>query len=289
MKSTASKGKKKKKYLRTDFTDQDKILGHYMNDVSRYKPLTPEEERKVAKRIRRGDKKATSELVRANLRFVINVAHNYSNQGIPLLDLINIGNMGLIRAAKGFDERKNFKFISYAVWWIRQAMLEALAMQSRAVRVPLTRVTQLMNLQKAKEKIEREMQRTASPAEIEAALKIKHPEALNDIMAMEKPALSLDTPMESGVSLVELLEDDTASSEEEVIKKSEKEEINKHLKRLSSMERKVVQEYYGIGQDHEKTLTEIGNKYKLTRERIRQIKDIAIKKLRRQYHVRKVK
>jgi RNA polymerase primary sigma factor len=275
---------KTKKSSYTDNSTEEKILTQYMEDVGRYKPLSSVEEHELAKRIRKGDKKAAEKLIRANLTFVITVVNNYKNQGLPLLDLINIGNMGLIRAAKKFDERKNYKFISYAVWWIRQAVLGALADQSRALRIPMHCVSQIVSMRKIKEKIEREKQREAYPEEIEAALALKRPTALNKLISIDTPHLSLDTSsFDNGAPLVELMEGESDSPEDLVLKLSEKEDIKRKLGCLTTMEKKVICEYYGIDKEDAKTLADIGKKFRLTRERVRQIREQALKKLRACY------
>lgn len=278
------KSLKLKKPIYADISTEEKILTKYMDDVGKYKPLSSEEERALAKCVRKGDKKAAMKLVHANLTFVIKVANNYKNQGLPLLDLINIGNMGLIQAAKRFDDRKNYKFISYAVWWVRQAILQALANQSRAIRVPLHCVSQIIGVRRIKEKIEREKHREAFPEEIETALALKHPKTLSNLMCIDTPHLSLNSSSyDDGAPLVELLESDIESPEDLVLAVSEKEDVIKHLGCLTPMEKKVICEYYGINKDDAKTLADIGKKYKLTRERVRQIREQALRKLRVTY------
>ena len=274
-----------KKFSLNENPDPEDILIKYMKDINKYRTITPEEEILIAKRIRAGDKKAVKELVHANLPFVITVAKNYNNQGIPLIDLINIGNMGLMIAAKRFDHRKNFKFISYAVWWIRQSILKALAEQPRLIKMPLNRTAQLSNFKKIREKIEKEQHRSASQEEIESILKIKNPDILSDIRSMETHTLSLNKPLENGLCLMDFVRDEDASTDGDLLIESEREDIERHLEVLTKMERKVIYGYFGLDQGKEMTLTEMGKRFKLTKERIRQIKDIALKKLRKKYHV----
>jgi RNA polymerase primary sigma factor len=285
MKSILLKGKSKRS-LYTGDTITEKILSRYIKEALKWRQLTIEEEKAVTRRIRNGDKKAVEELIHANLLFVINVANGYSHQGVPLTDLISIGNTGLITAAKRFDERKNFRFISYAVYWIRHAILEALAKQSRAVRVPINKVTQIVKLRKAIEKIEKKQHRSATPEEIGVALKIKSPEKLSGIMSLDESCVSLNSPSDNGVPLIEYLEDENACSPDaDILKTSEREEIERHLGCLTKIEKKVIREYYGLDDDNPKTLADIGKKYKVTRERARQLKERALKKLRKAFNL----
>jgi RNA polymerase primary sigma factor len=266
----------------------NKILDSYMKDIRGLKLLGLKMEGELAKRIREGDNTAIDELVSANLLFVVNVANKYSNQGIPVVDLINIGNMGLIKAAKKFDERKNFKFISYAVWWIRQAILDALAKQSRVVKIPYSKATQIFNIRKTKEKIEREEHREASSEELQTVLKLKNSETLDRIMSIDISRISLDSPVNEGVALVDCLQDENDTPEEEAIIASEREYLIKNLNTLSKLEKKIICDLFGIDKIEPKSLAELGRKYKCSRERVRQIKNRALKKLKRKYAQKEV-
>ena len=256
-------------------------LEKYLSEISREELLTVDEEVELAQRIHKGDKKALERLVKANLRFVVSVAKQYQNQGLSLPDLINEGNVGLIRAAEKFDETRGFKFISYAVWWIRQSILQALAEQSRLIRVPLNQVGSVNKINKILSKFEQENERRPSVEEI--AEEIEMPEdKIGDALKVNTRHVSMDAPFSDSDnnSLVDVLEDhDSPTADNELVNESLREEIKKTLGLLKDRERKIVEEFYGIG-GPEKSLEEIGNKYGLSRERVRQIKEKALRQLR---------
>jgi RNA polymerase primary sigma factor len=235
------------------------------------RPKSPEKSRRVER------------LVKANLRFVVSVARNYQNQGMPLADLINEGNLGLIRAAYRFDEKKNFKFISYAVWWIRQAILQSLANHSRIVKMPLNRVATIHKVGKARAKLEQKYRRLPNPQEVAEELGIEEQE-VTDMMQIGNNHTSLDAPLADGQKgkLLDLIsdEDEDENPDSHIMKISLNEEISKLLATLSSRERDVLRMYFGIGHDTAYTLEEIGVHTSITRERVRQIKDTALTKLR---------
>ena len=257
-------------------------LDKYLREISNVKLLTPEEEIAYAKRIKKGDHDALEKLTKANLRFVVSVAKQYQNQGLSLGDLINAGNLGLIKAASRFDETRGFKFISYAVWWIRQSILQSLAEQARIVRLPLNRIGVLNKIEKIFTSLEQEFEREPSPSEIANELKIN----LRDVFeALNSPGtyLSLDAPFnrEDENRLVDTLEnkelpppDKTLLSESLII------EIERALSTLNKREAEVIRLYFGIGIENSLTLEEIGEKFNLTRERVRQIKEKALRRLR---------
>ena len=256
-------------------------LEKYLSEISREELLTVDEEVELAQRIHKGDKKALERLVKANLRFVVSVAKQYQNQGLSLPDLINEGNVGLIRAAEKFDETRGFKFISYAVWWIRQSILQALAEQSRLIRVPLNQVGSVNKINKILSKFEQENERRPSVEEI--AEEIEMPEdKIGDALKVNTRHVSMDAPFSDSDnnSLVDVLEDhDSPTADNELVNESLRAEIEKTLGLLKDRERKIVEEFYGIG-GPEKSLEEIGNKYGLSRERVRQIKEKALRQLR---------
>jgi len=247
-----------------------------------YKAVAPTDELKMASCIKSGDKKAVDRLVKANLRFVVSVARNYQNQGMSLVDLINEGNLGLIKAAKRFDENKNFKFISYAVWWIRQAILQGLADHSRIVKVPLNRVATIHKVGKTSANLEQKYNRLPNMKEVADALGITEDDVA-DSLKIGSTHSSLDAPLsdEKG-SLMDLMVDSKVEKPDEyAVRKSQNKEIDKILAILNKREREVIRLYFGIGEDTSYTLDEIGKRSGITRERVRQIKDIALRKLRR--------
>ncbi|MGD9202260.1 MAG: RNA polymerase sigma factor RpoD/SigA [Chitinispirillia bacterium] len=255
----------------------------YLKDIARHKALSAGEEAEVARRIRKGDKKAVEKIVKANLRFVVSVARNYQNQGMPLSDLINEGNLGLIRAAYRFDEKKNFKFISYAVWWIRQAILQGLADHSRIVKVPLNRVAAIHKVGKIRAKLEQKYRRLPNDDEVADELNINESDVTNTLKISNRHT-SLDAPIrdENAGSLMDIMGDkDQEKPDEFVIKSSIRKEIERALRILSKRERHVIRMYFGIGEDTNYTLEEIGHQSNITRERVRQIKNSALKKLKR--------
>jgi RNA polymerase primary sigma factor len=265
-----------------NFVVEDGNLGLYLRDIARYKPLPPPDELKMASRIKNGDKKALDRLVKANLRFVVSVARNYQNQGMSLVDLINEGNLGLIKAAKRFDENKNFKFISYAVWWIRQAILQGLADHSRIVKVPLNRVATIHKVGKTSANLEQKYNRLPNMKEVADALGITEDDVA-DSLKIGSTHSSLDAPLsdEKG-SLMDLMVDSKVEKPDDyAIRRSQNKEVDKILAILNKREREVIRLYFGIGEDTSYTLDEIGKRSGITRERVRQIKDIALRKLRR--------
>ena len=262
--------------------DIDRTLDLYLKEIGETPLLKPEEEVELAKRIKEGDQEALEKLTKANLRFVVSVAKQYQDQGLSLADLINEGNIGLIKAAKRFDEKRGFKFISYAVWWIRQSILQALAEQSRIVRLPLNRVGTLHKIGKAASELEQEYGRAPSTDEIAEELDMTI-EEINDTLQISNSHLSLDQPFTEGESnsLKDVLEDERAQSPDEpVMNESLKEEIERVLSTLTEREAEVITLYFGINRERALTLEEIGERFGLTRERVRQIKEKAIKRLR---------
>lgn len=257
-------------------------LDKFLQDVGREEMINAEQEVSLAQRIRNGDEAALEKLVRANLRFVISVAKQYQNQGLSLPDLINEGNVGLIKAARRFDETRGFKFISYAVWWIRQSILQALAEQSRIVRLPLNQVGALSKLKKETSRLEQLFERNPSLEELAETLEMS-PDRLSDVLRISSKAISMDAPLiaEDDVNLIDVYIDDNADSTDSfIMKESLNAEINRSLSILSKKEREIVNLFFGIGQEHGYTLDEIAIKFDLTRERVRQIKDRAIKRLK---------
>ncbi|MBR1469160.1 MAG: RNA polymerase sigma factor RpoD/SigA [Prevotella sp.] len=257
-------------------------LEKYLQEIGHEELLSANEEVELAQRIRNGDREALERLTKANLRFVVSVAKQYQNQGLDLADLINEGNVGLIKAAERFDETRGFKFISYAVWWIRQSILQALAEQSRIVRLPLNQVGSASRINKVLNKFEQENERRPSINEI--AEKIDLPEEkIADAMKNSSRHISMDAPFSDGDenSLLDVMPNlDTPQTDNELVMESLREEIAVALKSLNERERNVIQAFYGIGQP-EMTLEEIGQKYGLTRERVRQIREKAIRHLRK--------
>lgn len=260
-------------------------LDKYLQEIGREKLISPEEEVRLAQRIKKGDEQALDELTKANLRFVVSVAKQYQNQGLSLPDLINEGNLGLIKAARKFDETRGFKFISYAVWWIRQSILQALAEQSRMVRLPLNQVGSLHKVSKAASEFEQKNERRPSIEEIAGDVDMPEEKIAEAIKANTRH-VSVDAPFTSddSNSLLDVLpNDDSPSADNELIRESLQKEISRALTTLSKRERNVIEAYFGIGQP-EMTLEEIGDKYGLTRERVRQIKEKAIRRLRHSTH-----
>lgn len=256
-------------------------LDKYLQEIGREDLISVEEEVELAARIRKGDRKALDKLTRANLRFVVSVAKQYQNQGLSLPDLINEGNLGLIKAAEKFDETRGFKFISYAVWWIRQSILQALAEQSRIVRLPLNQVGSLNKINKALSRFEQEHERRPSPDELAEELGLPV-EKVADTMKVQGRHISVDAPFVDGEdnSLLDVLvNDDSPMADRTLVNESLSREIDRALNTLTDRERDIVRMFFGIGQQ-EKTLEEIGDQFGLTRERVRQIKEKAIRRLR---------
>jgi RNA polymerase primary sigma factor len=261
---------------------EHKSLDKYLQEIGSVDMISAEEEVDLALRIREGDNKALERLVNANLRFVVSVAKQYQNQGLPLGDLINEGNLGLIRAAQRFDETRGFKFISYAVWWIRQSILQALAEQARIIRLPLNRIGALSKINKAAIALEQRYEREPSTEEIATLLEISE-DSVKDFMQVASRHISIDAPVstEEESSLLSLLENvDEPDPDQALIKESLKNEILNTLRILSEKERSVLCFFFGINRQNELSLEEISDKMELTRERVRQIKEKAIKKLK---------
>jgi RNA polymerase primary sigma factor len=257
-------------------------LDKYLQEIGKEELITAEEEVNLARRIKEGDQWALEKLTKANLRFVVSVAKQYQNQGLSLPDLINEGNLGLIKAAQRFDETRGFKFISYAVWWIRQSILQALAEQSRIVRLPLNQVGSLNKINKAFSKLEQEYEREPTAEELAAVLEIPE-EKIADTMRVSGRHVSMDAPFVQGEdnSLVDVLVNhDSPRADTQLINESLSKEIERSLSTLTERERDVVKLFFGIGVNHGLTLEEIGAKFDLTRERVRQIKEKAIRRLR---------
>ena len=257
-------------------------LDKYLQEIGKVDLITAEEEVELAQKIKAGDQIALEKLTKANLRFVVSVAKQYQNQGLTLPDLINEGNLGLIKAAQRFDETRGFKFISYAVWWIRQSILQALAEQSRIVRLPLNQVGSLNKINKAFSKLEQEFERPPSNDELASALDLSE-EKIKDTMKVSGRHVSVDAPFVDGEdnSLLDVMvNNDSPKADLELMRESLQREIERSLTTLSDREKDVVMLFFGIGQQHGLTLEEIGSKFDLTRERVRQIKEKAIRRLR---------
>ena len=260
---------------------ESESLEKYLQEIGKEELLSTDEEVELAQRIRKGDRKALDRLTKANLRFVVSVAKQYQNQGMSLPDLINEGNLGLIKAAEKFDETRGFKFISYAVWWIRQSILQAIAEQSRIVRVPLNQVGSVNKINRMLNKFEQENERRPSSVEISEQTDIPQ-EKVDEAIMVNSRHVSVDAPFVDGEdnSLLDVLvNDDAPMADRQLVMESLRSEIATILKMLNERERNVITAFYGIGQP-EMTLEEIGNKFGLTRERVRQIKEKAIRRLR---------
>ena len=259
-------------------------LDKYLQEIGKVDLITADEEVELARKIRGGDANALEKLTKANLRFVVSVSKQYQNQGLSLPDLINEGNLGLIKAAQRFDETRGFKFISYAVWWIRQSILQALAEQSRIVRLPLNKIGSINKINKTFSKLEQEFEREPSPAEIATMLEISE----NDVKESMKNTgrhVSMDAPLTTGDenagSMYDVMEaDDSPSPENGLLHESLRREIERALHTLTPREADVVRLYFGLGGEHAMTLEEIGERFDLTRERVRQIKEKAIRRLK---------
>jgi len=262
---------------------ESQSLEKYLQEIGKVELITPEEEVRLAKAIKQGDQFALDKLTKANLRFVVSVAKQYQNQGLSLPDLINEGNLGLIKAAQRFDETRGFKFISYAVWWIRQSILQSLAEQSRIVRLPLNKVGLTNKIQKAFSKLEQEFEREPSPQELAEILELDTDE-VSATLGIGGRHISMDTPLSEGEdnTLIDVMENPNAERAETNIehKESLKQEIDRSMQSLTERQKEVICYFFGIGIDHPMTLEDIGERFSLTRERVRQIKDKAITKLR---------
>ena len=261
---------------------ESQSLDKYLQEIGREELITAEMEVELAQRIKNGDQLALEKLTKANLRFVVSVAKQYQNQGLTLPDLINEGNLGLIKAAQRFDETRGFKFISYAVWWIRQSILQALAEQSRIVRLPLNQVGSLNKINKAFSRLEQEFERPPSSDELATALDLPE-DKVKDTMKVSGRHISVDAPFVDGEdnSLLDVMvNNDSPKADLDLMRESLQREIERSLSTLSNREKDVVMLFFGIGKQHGLTLEEIGTKFDLTRERVRQIKEKAIRRLR---------
>jgi len=262
--------------------ESNRSLSRYLEEIGDYEPLKPDREVELAIKIKQGNHTALEELVKANLRFVVSVAKDYQGQGLPLTDLINEGNLGLIKAAGRFDETRGFKFISYAVWWIRQSILQALAEHSRIVRLPLNRVGTISKITKTAEKLEAEIERSPNEKEIGRQLNMT-PDEVIDAMRISRRHQSLNAPFRDGDknSLIDIIKDENQlEPDTPLMNDSLKDEIRNSLDTLKDRERMVIKMYFGIERDYALTLNEIGEEFNLTRERVRQIKEKAIRRLR---------
>jgi len=271
-----------KKTKKTKTSDANRALGRYLEEIGQYEPLSPEQEIDLAQRVKKGERLALKKLTEANLRFVVSVAKDYQGQGLPLTDLINEGNLGLIKAAERFDETRGFKFISYAVWWIRQSILQALAEHSRIVRLPLNRVGTISKITKEAEALEKNNERAPGQDEIANNLDMNTSEVSNAIRISRRHQ-SLNAPFRDGEKscLMDVIKDSGQKNpDSEIMQDSLKQEIRETLSTLKDRERKVIQMYFGIDREYSLTLNEIGDEFGLTRERVRQIKEKAINRLR---------
>ncbi|MCH8838911.1 MAG: RNA polymerase sigma factor RpoD/SigA [Candidatus Marinimicrobia bacterium] len=262
-------------------SDSNRALGNYLAEISRYEPLAPQKEIELTQRIKKGDRKASNELIVSNLRFVVSVAKKFQGQGRPLEDLISEGNLGLIKAAERFDETRGFKFISYAVWWVRQSILQSLSEHSRMVRVPLNRQGDITKIVKAAEELEHQYERPPLVEEIAKHVS-KLPHEVAHTIQISRRHQSLDMPFSDtdSNSLMDVIPDpQVREPDAELVHDSLKQEIRSALDTLKNRERDVIKMYFGIDQDYALTLNEIGEEFHLTRERVRQIKEKAIRRL----------
>ncbi len=263
---------------------ESQSLEKYLQEIGREGMITAEEEARLARLIREGDENALSKLTRANLRFVVSVAKQYQNQGLSLPDLINEGNVGLIKAASRFDETRGFKFISYAVWWIRQSILQAIAEQARIVRLPLNQVGSLRRINKVFSRLEQQYEREPSAEEIATLLEVPI-EKIAETLRVPGKHVSMDAPFansEEGTLLDVLENEDSPDADVSLMNESLQKEIDRSLSTLTERERDVIKLFFGLGEIHNFTLDEIGAKFDLTRERVRQIKEKALRRLRTQ-------
>jgi len=271
--------------------DANRSLSKYLQEISKFEPLHPEREIELAIAVKKGSRRALKELTEANLRFVVSVAKDYQGQGLPLTDLINEGNLGLIKAAERFDETRGFKFISYAVWWIRQSVLQALAEHSRIVRLPLNRVGTISKINKASERLEQEFERAPRADEIAHQLEMRITE-INDAQRIARRHHSLDTPFSDDEknSLLDVISDSNVDEPDKELHMSSLErEVRDSLDTLKEREKDVIKMYFGIDREYALTLNEIGEEFGLTRERVRQIKEKAIRRLRHRSRSRKLR
>ena len=260
---------------------ESQSLDKYLHEIGKVDLITAEEEVILARKIREGDQAALERLTKTNLRFVVSVAKQYQNQGLTLGDLINEGNLGLIKAAQRFDETKGFKFISYAVWWIRQSILQAIAEQSRIVRLPLNQVGSLSKISKAFSKLEQEFEREPSPEELADILETTV-DKISDTLSNSGRHVSMDAPFVQGEenTLLDVLENHEPNTDSNLINESLSEEIKRSLSTLTEREREIIVLFFGLSTNHPLSLEEIGEKFELTRERVRQIKEKAVRRLK---------
>ena len=266
-------------------------LDKYLHDIGKVELLSAEREVELAKRIKKGDQQALEELIKANLRFVVSVSKQYQNQGLSLPDLINEGNLGLIKAAQRFDETRGFKFISYAVWWIRQSILQALAEQARIVRLPLNKIGSINKINRTFSKLEQEYQREPTPEEVASILETTS-QVVEDAMKVSNHHVSMDAPLkdEDDNSLYDvMLNEESPSPDNNLITGSLRKEIERTLSTLGEREAEIIKYYFGLNGYPQHTLEEIGEVFGLTRERVRQIKEKSIKKLKNHYRNRLLK
>lgn len=257
-------------------------LDMYLQDIGRVELITADEEVVLAQKIKQGDEKALDKLVKANLRFVVSVSKQYQNQGLSLPDLINEGNMGLIKAARRFDETRGFKFISYAVWWIRQCILQALAEQSRVVRLPLNKIGAINKINKTYALLEQQLEREPIAEEISEVIEMSAAD-IRETLRSQGRHVSMDAPignMEDGGSMYDLMANGGSSPDNDLIVESLRKEIDRSLAGLTPREMEVIRLYYGLNGSHSHSLEEIGEKFDLTRERVRQIKEKAVRRLK---------
>jgi RNA polymerase primary sigma factor len=283
------KGKKMRQLkIAKQVTNREALsLDKYLHEIGRVDLITAEEEVELAKRIKRGDKVALERMIKANLRFVVSVAKQYQNQGLSLPDLINEGNLGLIKAAQRYDDTRGFKFISYGVWWIRQAILQALAEQARIVRLPLNKIGSITRINKTYTKLEQEYQREPTPDEVAFLLETSS-EIVEDALKVSSHHVSMDSPIHSaddtGANLYDVMyNEDSPSPDHQLMENSLKKEIDRSLSTLDEREADVLRYFYGLGGQRVHTLDEIGKEFGLTRERVRQIKEKTIKKMRNNF------
>jgi len=266
-------------------------LDKYLHEIGKVELLSAEKEVELAKRIRKGDRQALEELIKANLRFVVSVSKQYQNQGLSLPDLINEGNLGLIKAAQRFDETRGFKFISYAVWWIRQSILQALAEQARIVRLPLNKIGSINKINRTFSKLEQEFQREPTPEEVAGILETSS-DMVEEAIKVSNHHVSMDAPLrdEDDNSLYDvMLNDESPSPDSGLITNSLRKEIERTLSTLGEREAEILKHYFGLNGYRQHTLEEIGDVFNLTRERVRQIKEKSIKKLKNNYRNRLLK
>ena len=271
--------------------DSNRALSKYLEEIGKFNPLTPDEEIDLAQKVHVGDRAALKKLTESNLRFVVSVAKDYQGQGLPLTDLINEGNLGLIKAAERFDETRGFKFISYAVWWIRQSILQALAEHSRIVRLPLNRVGTISKITKQAEVLEQQNERAPRQDEIAHGLEM-HTNEVSDAIRISRRHQSLNAPFRDGEknSLIDVIQDNAQPSPDfTLMSESLKQEIKDALDTLKDRERDVIKMYFGIDREYALTLNEIGEEFSVTRERVRQIKEKAIRRLRHKSRSKKLR